>query len=124
MSTEFTLKSGTKLSVTQAGFEASVALVETIKRVSFGYDPAVSIDDIVLANPEVRKALYPCFDTVMYGPLRVTPALFDDPKVGVQARGDYFEICSRVIEVNTKDFFLKTSTSSMEPSKVPTGSQK
>ncbi len=121
---DFTLKSGAKLHVSTAPFEAAVGLVETIKRVSFGIDPSVSVDDLVLAHPDVRKALYPCFESAVYETMRVTPELFDDPKLGKRARGDYFEICSRVIEVNTKDFFLKTSTTSTEPSSPPTESPK
>lgn len=106
----FTLKSLAKLQVTSAPFEDAVALMEAVKRSVNGLDPSLQIDNVVLANPEVRKALYPCFRLALYELVRVGPELFDDPKLGERARGDYFEICSRLIEVNVKPFFLTTSS--------------
>lgn len=123
---EFTLKSGAHLQITIASFELAIALVEAVKKVSKGEDPEHDITGVVIANAEVRKALFVVCDTVLYETVRVTPALFDDPKLGEKARGDYFEICARVIEVNTKPFFLKTSsesTTSAESEASAPGSQ-
>ena len=36
--------------------------------------------------------------------------LFNDPKIGEQAFGDYHEIASKIIKVNRDPFFLKTSS--------------
>ena len=103
---DFILKSGAKLHITTAPFEDAVALVEAVKQVTLGIDPGLELDSVILANPIVRKALYPCFKLAMYDIHLVSPLLFDDPKVGDQARSDYFEICSRIIEVTSKPFFL------------------
>jgi hypothetical protein len=108
----FTLRSGAKLTVTGAPFEAAIALVEAVKRVTVGRDPNEDVGDMIVMNPDVRSALFGVFDTVLYDTVRVTAALFDDPKLGEKARGDYFEICERVIEVNCRPFFLKTSSAS------------
>lgn len=110
----FTLKSGAQLQITTAPFEDAVALVETVRRVALGMDPSLELDGVVLANPDVRKALYPCFRLALYEKAIVGVGLFDDIKLGERARGDYFEICSRVIEVNSKPFFLKTSSVSTD----------
>lgn len=118
----FTLKSGVKLQVTIAPFEVAVALVEAVKRSTLGMDPGIDIGSAVVMSSEVRKALYAAFDTVLYGVDRVTPTLFDDPKIGEKARGDYFEICSHVIEMNSRPFFLKTSSESKDSQEAPTRS--
>lgn len=108
----FTLKSGVVLQVTTAPFEDAVALVEAIKKLTFGLDPSLEITDVVIFDPQVRKALYAVFPLALYGPTRVSPGLFDDPKEGDRARGDYFEICSHLITVNSKPFFLNPPSAS------------
>lgn len=110
---EFTLKSGTILKVTSAPFEVAVGLMEAVKRATRGESLELDVTDVALANPDVRKALYPAFDLVLWDTYRVGANLFDHPKVGEKARGDYFEICARVIEVNIKPFFLTISSGSM-----------
>ena len=112
---DFTLKSGEKLHISTPAFEDSVALIEAVKKVTNGMDPTLSVDDAILANSEVRKAMYPCFPYAMYGIYKLTVGIFDDPKIGTKARGDYFEICSRIIEVVSKDFFLNLSSKSTTP---------
>lgn len=115
---KYTLKSGTILQITTAPFEAAVALVEAVRKATKGEDPNAEVGDAVVMNPDVRKAIYGVFDTALYGTIRLSPAIFDDLKVGDQARGDYFEICARLIEANCKPFFLMTSSvSTSEPSK-------
>lgn len=111
----FTLKSGTKLTVTMAPFEVAIALVEAVKRATMGWDPGLDVGDAVVTNPEVRRALFSAFDTVLYGTNRVTVGLFDDPVLGEKARGDYFAICGHVITVNSTPFFLTTSSASITP---------
>jgi hypothetical protein len=121
---DFTLKSGAKLHITSAPFEDAIALVEVLKKSVAGLDPSLQIDSGVFASPEVRKALYPCFRLALYDTSIVAPSLFDDPKLGERARGDYFEICSRLIEVNCNPFFLKTSSVSTDAPLPTTESQK
>jgi hypothetical protein len=121
----FILKSGKKLVVTEAPFEASIALVETCKRATLGLSADVIesvVDQVLYSSSEVRKALYAAFDTVLYDTFKMGPGLFDDAQIGAAARGDYYEICSRVIEVNTKAFFLKTSSASTTTPETPSKS--
>lgn len=108
-SAEYKLRSGATLRVTTASFELAIALVEAVKRASVGRQPTEDIGESVISSPEVRRALFPVFDTVMWDTFRVTPQLFDDPASGEKARGDYFEICSLVIQFTTRPFFLTTS---------------
>ena len=105
---EFTLKSGAKLRISTAAFEPAVNLVEAVKKASRGLSPELEIGDVVLFDPEVRKALFGVFPWVHYNNEAVTVGLLDDASKGETVRGDYLELCARVIEVNTKPFFLKT----------------
>lgn len=116
----FTLKSGAKLSITTAPFEVAINLVEAVKKATFGLPSSIEIPDVVLSNPEVRLALYAAWDTCLYDTARVSKQLFDDPKLGDKARADYFEICSRVIEVNSKPFFLNLRSESTVTEVPPT----
>jgi len=115
---DFILKSGEKLHISTPSFEESVSLIEAIKKITNGMDPNLSIDDAILSDATVRKAIYPCFQFSMYGIHKVSAALFDDPKIGEKARGDYFEICSRIIEVVSQPFFLTLSSKSTTPSQT------
>lgn len=116
---DFILKSGAKLHITTAPFENAVNLVEVVKRVSAGMDKSLDIADAALASPDVRKAIYEVFPWATYDSLKLYPGLFDEPKIGERARGDYFEICSRLIEVNARPFFLTISSGSTDLPKAP-----
>ena len=116
---DFILKSGAKLHITTANFEEAVALVEAVKQVTLGVDPSLDIDSVVLSNPIVRKTLYACFPWVLYDIHKLSPQLFDDPRIGEQARGDYFEICSKIVDVNCRPFFLMISSKSITTSPAP-----
>lgn len=120
---QFTLKSGSQLQITTAPFEDAVSLVEAVRKATVGVDPSLDLTT-VLTSPEVRKALYPCFRLALYDMAVVSAALFDDPKLGERARGDYFEICTRIMEVNTNPFFLRTSSASTVPVSPPTENPK
>lgn len=111
---DFTLKSGAKLHVTTAPFEQAVALVEVVQRVSVGMDKTLDVGMAALRSPEVRKAVYDVFPWATYDNLKLYPGIFDEPKIGDKARGDYFEICSRLIEVNVRPFFLTISLQSTD----------
>lgn len=106
---EFTLKSGKKLTVTEASFEIAISLIEAIKQSTIGMPAGAELSQAVFAFPSIRQALIPAFNSVLWGVHKVSPALFDDPKVGGEASLDYFEIVSRVIEVNYSRFFLTNS---------------
>ncbi len=112
---EFTLQSGSKLKVQVAPFEQAVALMEAVQNATAKANPDLDIGRIAFMSADVRKALYGVFDTVLYNDIRVSPALFDDPKFGPKARADYYEITAHVIEVNTESFFPRASSESITP---------
>jgi hypothetical protein len=126
---DFTLKSGAKLSVTMAPFEKTIALKEAVDEVLLSVDPNWDEADPrvnmkILTSPKVRAAVFACGDTALYENVRVTPGLFDDPKIGLQAYGDYHEIMGDIIKVNRSPFFLTNSLSSTASSAIPTDGQK
>lgn len=120
---DFILRSGAKLHITTAPFERAVVLVEAVAEAARGKSPDLDTGNAVLLTAKVRQALYPVFELATYENVRIVPSLFDDLKLGEQARGDYFEICSKVIEVNSGPFFLTTSSKSTGHGDNPTKSQ-
>jgi hypothetical protein len=136
---DFTLGSGAKLTVSQAPFVDAMALhkalLSSVKGVKlsediFKMDVSVLKDVVVEAatSPAVEQAVFKCGARALYGPdmLSVSPALFDDPKIGTQAREDFYEIAWKIVEVNCSPFF-KNAFSRLKaafPQKEPTASPK
>ncbi len=115
---DFTLQSGAKLHVTPAPFaDANAlrkALLQTAKGVPLGADPMqmdlTILKDVFIdaaSSDTVERCLFKCMERVSYQDVKVTPALFDDVKLGEQSRGDLLEIYWKVIEVNCAPFFVK-----------------
>jgi hypothetical protein len=114
-SRSFILKSGAQLQVTEGSAKLVFPLSHLLRRIRMGLPETASAEQItagILASDEVLALLWPLWDTCLYEHVRVTPELFDDPKWGKQARGDFDELKSLVIEANTSDFFLKNSSRS------------
>jgi hypothetical protein len=116
---EFSLPSGSKMVVSEAAYVDAIALfkalMKSVKGVPLSGDiellnVTVLKDALIEAatSPEVDAALFKCADRAVYENVKVTPALFDDPKLKDVARGDYFLILWHVIEVNCGPFFGKT----------------
>lgn len=131
MSTEFTMPSGAVLAITIAPFEDVIALQSSIGKAigdviltPGATDAEMSLEGVfsnpamlsvavnkikaIAISPDVRVALFKCFERVTYGGLRLGKDTFDDPERGEAAREDYYNICLKVIEVNCKPFFVKT----------------
>lgn len=134
---KFTLKSGKELVVTLSDFETADELKNAIFRELRGLklDKSImgeEIGELDLAglmkgagNPallsllidkalqlgsskDVKAALFACFDKATYAGARLSAELFDDPSLGESLRGDYFEVCVKVTEVNVGPFFAQT----------------
>ncbi len=128
---EDVLPSGAKLVITTAPFADASALLDAILKelrgMRFGgnadIDPAnpggvfkdpssfmAGVDRLltVATSDEVKTALFKCCERCSYEGMKVTRALFDDPKYGDQAREDYFTLAAKVVEVNCKPFFKQT----------------
>ncbi len=93
---------------------ADKALLQTAKGVPLGADPMqmdlTILKDVFIdaaSSDTVERCLFKCMERVSYQDVKVTPALFDDVKLGEQSRGDLLEIYWKVIEVNCAPFFVK-----------------
>ena len=135
----FVLKSGATLNVTAAEFlkaeafknACAVALGGVDLKPLMGLDTKDLFSDPLKASgliqallsasvhPQISPAFFECAFSAVYENVRVTPSLFDDPKLGERAREDYYEILWHVIEVNVLPFF-KRAFSSLKPSDART----
>ena len=126
------LKSGAVLTINKACWEDASdlhdALLAEIKGVQLSraefdvdFDPmqpltllkspaivGIAIDKLisVAASKPVRTVLFRCFERCLYDGQKVDVDLFNDPKVGTQARKDYYEIAVSVAKENVADFFV------------------
>lgn len=147
MMDDITLPSGAKLKITVAPFGDAHALLKAILKAvkglnlspeSLGVD--MSLEGLRTAPPsflsqiiekvlsiatsdEVEQALFKCCERSVYQGVRVTREIFDDPKIGTQAREDYYQIAFKVIEANCKPFFKGAfsgfSVSALAPGQDP-----
>ncbi len=114
---DITLESGAKLHITRAPFVDAMALqnalIKSNKGVPLPNNPLnMEIGDLkdavisAAASEDVREQLDKCMGRCTYNNMRISPELFDDPKMGDTARQDYYLIVWRVIEVNCGPFFF------------------
>lgn len=120
---DFTLRSGAKLHIDTAPFAQAVNLLEVVRKVASGMDKSLDVGDAALMSPEVRLAIYEVFPWATYDNLKLYPRIFDEVELGEKVRGDYFEICSKLIEVNVQPFFLRISSKSTDSKAELTKSQ-
>lgn len=121
---DFTLKSGAKLHVSTGQWDRTFTLWAAVKMVTLGQRENPEVGHIILASPDVQKALRELFSVATYDSVVIQPALFDDPKTGNRARGDYLEICEDLLEFHLRPFFLTTSLKSTEAQEAPTKPQR
>lgn len=116
---DFKLSSGASLVVSQAPFVDAMALQKALLASVKGLplsadimkmDVSVLKDGVIAAatSPEVEKALFQCAARATYENIVVSADLFDDPKIGTQARKDFYDIAWKIIEVNCGPFFKTT----------------
>lgn len=108
----FILKSGAELQVQPASWEKGVVLMERVYSSILGKDPESQFDQVALLDPKVREAIVDVFPWVIYGGKPMAVAIFGDPAIGDRAVGDWFEMASRIVEVNRKHFFPRASSAS------------
>ena len=120
---EFITKSGAKLTVSMAAFEDGDALNDAVWDCKKAFIerglPTDLLTEDYLHNPRVKAAVFACARAAVYEGAQVNAKLFDDLKLGVQARGDMYEIFAKVMEVNLNPFFVNASSglSTSEPEK-------
>lgn len=113
------LGSGAVVQITIADFKDAMGLVRALRKATMGLPQDENISSAVIVSEEVSQALFNCFSRVLYDGRRVDQALFDDPKDGVRAREDYFDLCNVVIKANCTPFFAHASSMSTEQKKSP-----
>lgn len=121
---DFTLKSGAVLHMTTFDFELAIALQETVLQACKDENQEGDVNVVIRSSPTVRKALYTVFPRCTYDGIKLYPGIFNEPEIGEKARGDYYEICSRIVETNALDFFLMISLPSTTPTPASTESPK
>lgn len=113
---EFELKSRNKLIVSMAAFEDGNDLRKAVMRcmAKAGLDGFQSEEAVqqLLCDNDVERLMFSCAQAAIYAGAKVDKKLFDDPKLAEDARGDYFEIVSRVLGVNLNPFFRQASLQS------------
>ncbi len=130
MSDPITLTSGAKFQITPSSFELANALrkslMRTVKGIPLGDNPLNQdlsvLKDVFLeaaSSDDVERCLFACLERASYQDVKVTKNLFDDPKLGQQARSDLFEIFWKCIEVNLGPFFVKIFSVLSERLKTP-----
>ncbi len=116
---DYTLPSGAKMTVSEAAYVDADALLKALAKCAKGIplpknfleaDVTVLKDVLVeaIVSDEVDKALFKCGERAAYENMKVSVALFDDPKLKDSARQDRFMIFWHIIEVNCGPFFGKT----------------
>lgn len=128
---EVVLPSGAKLVVSDARFEDADALTKALVKCMSGFPftpDMLKMDVGLLKGPlieaatskEVSESLFRCFNTCTYESIRVTKVLFDDPKIGIAARRDYYPMAWEVIRVNCGPFFDQALSwfKTLHPTKV------
>lgn len=124
MDQKFTLGSGAELEVTVASYQDANALKNAILeavRGTKGLDDVLGqvtaggvanadlgpIMDAILGtatSEKVERCLFKCFERCLYNKVKLNLDLFDDRKMGMQVRRDYYEIALKVIQVNCSVF--------------------
>jgi hypothetical protein len=117
---DYTLNSGAKLHLSSAPWELVVPLWSAVKTVTIGKTDNPEVGHLILASADVTKCLKELYPWATYDSVKLYPGLFDETKNGEQARGDYLEICEKLIEFHLRPFFLMTSSKSTDLKKAPT----
>jgi hypothetical protein len=128
MDNQFTLGSGATLKVTIApfkdannlknallsaakgmtGLDESIIGAAGLKEMDLG--PILNAILNAATSTTVEQAMFDCAIRATYNDVRVNRELFDDQKIGQQAREDYYEIALKIIEVNCTPFFKRVAS--------------
>lgn len=114
---DITLPSGAVLHITLADFEDADALQTAL--IKSGRDLPITADianaDVMVlkdaiitaaTSPEVKVALFKCFERSTWNNQKINKALLNDPAHAEQIRGDYYFMAWEVIKANCSPFFV------------------
>lgn len=107
---DFVLKSGAKLTVSMAPF----AVGNKIKKI-FLLSGKSDVD--LLTNEALEEQFWLAAQSAIYEGAKINQSLFDDLKLGLQAKRDYAEIFNNIVQFNLEPFFpaAANSGSSTQP---------
>jgi hypothetical protein len=128
---DFILRSGAKLTVTESSFEDAIelndAIIQSLGEIKLSDDmlnvdidpenPLASFSGAanlfsllankiksIAASPLVRSCIFKCGERAAYEGVRVNKDLFDDPRLMARSRKDYYDILTKIVEVNCRPF--------------------
>lgn len=114
---EFTLDSGAKLVVVPAmfkdGMPLAMAFIRALKKAEV--DQNLEIEealDKVAVEEEIISKTMACSTRALWNGRHIDDALFDDPRVGVQATSDFPKMLNIILMENLKPFFPKAFSAS------------
>ncbi len=110
--TDYTLQSGAKLHLSSAPWDKTFDLWSAVKVATLGQRENPEVGHLILASQDVQKCIREVFHWATYDSIKLYVGFFDEPKTADQARGDYLEICEKMIEFHLSPFFFKTSSGS------------
>lgn len=112
MQNEFVLKSGATLVISMSPFEIGNELRKCVARCLRNESDALSESALqkLISDNDVERQVFLCAQKAIYAGAKVNKDLFDDIKLGEQARGDYFEMFAKILEVNLNPFFQMASS--------------
>ncbi len=115
---DVTLPSGAILHITLADFEDAdalqTAILQAARAMPITADLAdaniMVLKDAVIAaatSPDVKTALWKCFERSTWNSNKITKALMNDPAQAEKIRGDYYVMAWEVIKANCAPFFAQ-----------------
>lgn len=121
---DITLKSGAILHLSTAPWDQVEALWSAVMHATSGNKEIAKAAHLILASPDVQKALRNVYSWATYNTIQISTALFNDIKIGDALRVDYMEISEKVLEFQLRPFFLMTSLPSTDSVKANSGNPK
>lgn len=111
---DFTLRSGAILHLSTAPWEEIVNLWQAVRLITLGETDGAAADAKLMASKDVAAATKQLYPWALYNNVKMYPGLFDEEKIGEQARIDYLEIHGKIIEFQMRPFFLMRSSKSTD----------
>jgi hypothetical protein len=109
---DFITPSGVKLEISLSDYSTCFDLLREVRRAQ--KNGSVETIDVCI-DPAVDKLIFKCLERATYNGLRINRDTFESE----QARGDYFFISDKVLDVNLHPFVSRLSSGSedMSPGK-------
>lgn len=125
------LKSGAMLEITPTSFKNAKGLLNAIanefKKINIDIDKLDMKQELnsgvinsfksiileIITSENIENELNKCFETCLYNNYKINEDLFDDVKLGEDARADYYFICWEVARTNLLPFMKNLNFKSL-----------